>query len=127
MDQADHNRIIHGVFITRAVIILIVGKELAEIYMYVFSQWTKILMLCSYAKKRCMSHPWVETVMWVILRFMTRGSWNEKIHQDNILMSSWVVELRYQNSSMFFSLASLFLWKVKLEALFITFMPSPIC
>ncbi|OEL15205.1 hypothetical protein BAE44_0023776 [Dichanthelium oligosanthes] len=88
MDKTDQNRITHGVFITRVILILIVSKELAEIYIYVFSQWTKVLMLCNYAKRRCMRHWLVEAVIRVLLCFMNRGRWNEKIRQHNMLISS---------------------------------------
>uniref|UniRef100_A0A0A9DFG5 DUF4220 domain-containing protein n=1 Tax=Arundo donax TaxID=35708 RepID=A0A0A9DFG5_ARUDO len=88
MDQADSNKITHGVFITRVIIALIIGKELAEIYIYVFSQWTKVLMLCSYTKHQWSRHPLVEMAMRALLGLMTRGSWNEKIRQHNLLISS---------------------------------------
>lgn len=93
MDKADRNRITHGVLITRIIVALIVGKELAEIYMYIFSQWTKVLMLSSYAKHRCLRHPLMESVMRVMLFFMTRDRWDEKICQHNILISTRAVKL----------------------------------
>uniref|UniRef100_A0A0A9C404 DUF4220 domain-containing protein n=1 Tax=Arundo donax TaxID=35708 RepID=A0A0A9C404_ARUDO len=88
MDQADRNKITHGVFITRVIIALIIGKELAEIYIYVFSQWTKVLMLCSYAKRQWSRHPLVETTMRALLGLMTRRTCNEKISQHNLLIST---------------------------------------
>jgi hypothetical protein len=87
MDLSDRNRITHGVFFTRIVIVFIVYKELAEIYMYVFSQWTKVLILCNYTKRRCLQHPLVETAMRVMLYFIRRDDyWNEVICQHNLLI-----------------------------------------
>ncbi|KAL6600356.1 hypothetical protein ACP70R_045156 [Stipagrostis hirtigluma subsp. patula] len=94
MAKEDHNIIRHGAFITRFMVALIISKELAEIYIYVFSQWTKVLMLCSYAKHRCLRHPLVEMVMKAVLFFIIRGTWDEKISQHNILIS--VHCLRYK-------------------------------
>ncbi|KAL6654181.1 hypothetical protein ACP70R_007646 [Stipagrostis hirtigluma subsp. patula] len=88
MAKADHNRITHGVFITRIMVALIVIKELAEIYLYVFSQWTKVLMLCNYAKHQCLRLPLVGWVMKAMLFPMIRGKWDEKIRQHNILISA---------------------------------------
>ncbi|RLM70093.1 hypothetical protein C2845_PM17G13340 [Panicum miliaceum] len=94
MDQSDRNRITHGVFFTRIVIAFIVYKELAEIYMYVFSQWTKVLKLCNYTKRRCLRHPLVETAMRVMLYFIRRDDyWNEIIRQHNLLISSAAVRV----------------------------------
>ncbi|KAF8779140.1 hypothetical protein HU200_002813 [Digitaria exilis] len=88
MDQADHNRITHGVFITHVIIFLIAVKELAEVYLYVFSQWTKVLILCSYVKHRCMRQWLVETAMRVLLCFISRGTWDQKIRQHNLLIAT---------------------------------------
>ncbi|KAL6908243.1 hypothetical protein ACP4OV_002413 [Aristida adscensionis] len=94
MDQADHNKITHGVFITRVIIALIIGKELAEICIYVFSQWTVVLMLCSYAKHGCLRHVPVEMATWMMLRLMTwRGRWNERIRQHNLLIATHRMKL----------------------------------
>ncbi|WVZ50571.1 LOW QUALITY PROTEIN: hypothetical protein U9M48_001813 [Paspalum notatum var. saurae] len=89
MDRADHNRITHGVLITRLIVALIIGKEMAEIYLYVFSQWTKVLLLCSYAKHRCLRrYPLVEGAMRALLSFMTRDRWDGEIRQYNILIAA---------------------------------------
>ncbi|OEL16023.1 hypothetical protein BAE44_0022958 [Dichanthelium oligosanthes] len=82
MDQSDHNRITHGVFITSVIIAQIIGKELAEIYIYVFSQWTVrvVLMLCTYAKHPRLRNLLVEAVMRMVPRLMTWMG-REKFHK----------------------------------------------
>lgn len=105
MDQADRNTITHGVFITRLIVALIVCKELSEIYLYVFSQWTKVLILCKHVRSLCLRHPLVETVTSKPVRslslrhrlvemvtrmvfwFINRGEWNQNIGQYNLLIS----------------------------------------
>ncbi|XP_020154393.1 uncharacterized protein [Aegilops tauschii subsp. strangulata] len=86
MDKADNNIITHGVAVTRVIVGLIVAKELSEVYLYVFSNWSKVLMICMYVKHRCLRHPVVEaamrTVFWPI-----GGKWNQKISQCNLLIS----------------------------------------
>lgn len=105
MDQADRNTITHGVFVTRLIVALIVCKELSEIYLYVFSQWTKVLILCKHVRSLCLRHPLVETVTSKPVRslslrhrlvemvtrmvfwFINRGEWNQNIGQYNLLIS----------------------------------------
>ncbi|TVU24197.1 hypothetical protein EJB05_26615, partial [Eragrostis curvula] len=112
MDPADRNKITHGVFITHVIVALIMGKELAEIYIYVFSQWTKVLILCSYAKRQGSWHPLIGKVMRVFLSFMSRGSWNEKIRQHNLLISTRGVKL----PKFTFHMGSKFPTGIKMEA-----------
>jgi hypothetical protein len=54
---AADQSISHGVFVTRVLVSLIICKELAEIYLYVFSGWTKVLLLCSYVHLQASSEP----------------------------------------------------------------------
>ncbi|KAL6890102.1 hypothetical protein ACP4OV_008865 [Aristida adscensionis] len=88
MAKADHSRITHGVLTTRLLIAVIICKELAEICLYVFSQWTKVLILCNYAKHQCLRPALLRKVMNAILFFRIRGKWDEKIRQHNILISA---------------------------------------
>ncbi|CAO2147823.1 unnamed protein product [Urochloa humidicola] len=67
MDPADRNRITHGVFITRLMVGIIVLKELSEIFIYWFSRWAKVLLLCNYVQHQCWRHPMMEMVMRFIL------------------------------------------------------------
>ncbi|CAL4983202.1 unnamed protein product [Urochloa decumbens] len=111
MDQSDRNRITHGVFITRAIITIIIIKEVVEIYMYVFSQWTKVLIVCSFTKHRCMRHWLMEAVVRVLLCIRNRGTWNEKIRQHNLVISTRKLKL----GNFFFVLRGEFLTGIKLE------------
>ena len=86
MDQADKNIITHGVSVTRIIIGLIIAKELLEVYLYVFSQWNKVLMICMYVKHRCLRNAIVEAAMRSMFWFI-RGKWNQKIFQYNLLIS----------------------------------------
>ncbi|KAF6997986.1 hypothetical protein CFC21_014146 [Triticum aestivum] len=86
MDQADKNIITHGVIVTRIIISLIIAKELSEVYLYVFSQWTKVLMICMHVKHRCWQHPMVEAAMRMMFWFI-RGKWDHMIFQYNFLIS----------------------------------------
>uniref|UniRef100_A0A0D9XU96 DUF4220 domain-containing protein n=1 Tax=Leersia perrieri TaxID=77586 RepID=A0A0D9XU96_9ORYZ len=95
MDQADRNTITHGVFITRLMVALIVGKELLEIYLYVFSQWTKVLVLCNNVKHSGMRHPKVETATRALCWFITRGKWNQMIRQHNLFISPKWLKVRF--------------------------------
>ncbi|KAF8721077.1 hypothetical protein HU200_023493 [Digitaria exilis] len=87
-EKANIVRSTHGVLITRLIVALIAVKELAGIYMYVFSQWTEVLMLCNYATRRWLRHPLAEGVMRVLLTFINRGQWDDTICQHNILIST---------------------------------------
>jgi hypothetical protein len=86
MDQADKNIITHGVTVTRVIVGLIIAKELLEAYIYVFSQWNKVLMICRYTKHRCLQHWMVEAAMRMVFWFI-RGKWDQKIFQYNLLIS----------------------------------------
>ncbi|KAL6893723.1 hypothetical protein ACP4OV_007821 [Aristida adscensionis] len=86
MDKADRNRITHWVFITYLIVALIIVKEVAEIHLYVFSQWTKVVILRNYAKHRCLRNPIVEKALWMVLSFgRTRPSWQLEIDRYNLL------------------------------------------
>ncbi|KAM3413272.1 hypothetical protein ACQJBY_004442 [Aegilops geniculata] len=86
MDQADKNIITHGVIVTRIIVGLIIAKELSEVYLYVFSQWNKVLMICMYVKHRCWRNLIVEAVMRTMFWFI-RSKWDQRIFQYNLLIS----------------------------------------
>ncbi|VAH23743.1 unnamed protein product [Triticum turgidum subsp. durum] len=86
MDQADKNTIAHRVIFTHIILGLIVAKELLEVYQYVFSQWTKVLMICRYIKHRSLRNPAVEAVMGMMFCFI-RGKWDQRIFHYNLLVS----------------------------------------
>lgn len=83
MDQADENIITHGVTVTRVIVGLIIVKELLEVYQYVFSQWTKVLLICKYIKHRCMQNRMVEAAMRKMFWFVRR-KWDQTIFQYNL-------------------------------------------
>uniref|UniRef100_J3N9L6 DUF4220 domain-containing protein n=1 Tax=Oryza brachyantha TaxID=4533 RepID=J3N9L6_ORYBR len=87
MDLADKNRITHGVFITRFIIGLIITKELWEIYIYAFAPWSKVQMMCLYVKHRCLRNLLVEKAIRLLFCLITRGKWNRKIYQYNLLLA----------------------------------------
>ncbi|KAM3413269.1 hypothetical protein ACQJBY_004439 [Aegilops geniculata] len=86
MDQADENIITHGVTVTRVIVGLIIVKELLEVYQYIFSQWTKVLLICKYIKHQCMQNRMVEAAMRMMFWFV-RCKWDQKIFQYNLLIS----------------------------------------
>uniref|UniRef100_A0A0D9XU74 DUF4220 domain-containing protein n=1 Tax=Leersia perrieri TaxID=77586 RepID=A0A0D9XU74_9ORYZ len=84
----DMVRITNGSFVTYFIIVLVVTKEVWEIVIYVFSQWTKVLILCKYVKDARLHFRVVESVLRIFLKLMINWKWNQKIRQRNILVSS---------------------------------------
>uniref|UniRef100_A0ACD5V987 Uncharacterized protein n=1 Tax=Avena sativa TaxID=4498 RepID=A0ACD5V987_AVESA len=90
IDPADlkRNGITRGVFITCFIVGLIIVKEMAEIMMYVFSQWTKVQMICMHIKCPRFGRCWlVVRAMRCMFRLIKKGKWKQKICQYNILIS----------------------------------------
>ncbi|KAI5020759.1 hypothetical protein ZWY2020_045647 [Hordeum vulgare] len=87
MDQADENIITHGVMFTRVIVSLIIVKELLEVCQYVFSQWTKVLLICRHVKHRWMQNWMVEAAMRMMFCFV-RHKWDPKFFQYNLLISN---------------------------------------
>ncbi|XP_037479823.1 uncharacterized protein LOC119356937 [Triticum dicoccoides] len=111
MDQADKNIITHGVIVTRIIVGLIIAKELSEVYLYVFSQWNKVLMICMYVKHRCWRNLIVEAVMRTMFWFI-RSKWDQRIFQYNLLISD---SHRWNKFHRIFKLAK-FPTRMKLES-----------
>ncbi|KAM0842435.1 hypothetical protein ACQ4PT_058370 [Festuca glaucescens] len=91
IDPADlqRNGITRGVFITCYIVGLIIVKEMAEIIMYVFSQWTKVHMICMHIKCRGFGGCWlVVKAMRCMFKLIRKGKWKHKIRQYNLLISS---------------------------------------
>ncbi|KAG2632413.1 hypothetical protein PVAP13_2NG092100 [Panicum virgatum] len=107
IDPKDRSGITHGVLITRFIVALIIAKEISEILMYVFSQWTKVLMICMHINYprlgRCCL---VEMAMTVMFKLIGKGKWNRKIRQYNLLISSRLLKI---------TAARLFPTSIKLE------------
>lgn len=85
----ERNGISNGVFISCSIIVLIIVKEIAEIIMYVFSQWTKVHMICMHIKCPRFGRCWlVVTAMRCMFRLIRKGKRKQKIRQYNLLISS---------------------------------------
>uniref|UniRef100_A0A0D3HIR0 DUF4220 domain-containing protein n=1 Tax=Oryza barthii TaxID=65489 RepID=A0A0D3HIR0_9ORYZ len=91
-------RISHGVFVTHCIIAILVIRELWEIIVYVFSQWTNVLIICSYIRLRGRQGCWIQglrlwmmekvarIMFWLIGRGRSRRDRN--IRQCNLVMSA---------------------------------------
>ncbi|WVZ59015.1 hypothetical protein U9M48_009225, partial [Paspalum notatum var. saurae] len=85
------SRVHHGVVFTWILLSLLGAKEMIEIYGYVFSDWTKVLLVCNYVR-----HPWWlrGPVMEMIVRLLCRHSpakrWHGRIGQYNLVSESGV-------------------------------------
>jgi hypothetical protein len=88
IDPNDKNRIVHGVFVTRFFIAIIIAKELWEIYIYVFAPWTKVQMICMYIQHQCLRRPLVEKFWRLLLWSMPTSKWKRQIRQYNLLISA---------------------------------------
>ncbi|CAM0874633.1 unnamed protein product [Alopecurus aequalis] len=86
-------RITHGELVTRAMILIMVCRELWEIGVFVLSQWTKVVIICHYI--RLQQRPgWIpmlqrfmtEKVARIMFRVIRRGRWDQNIQQYNLLM-----------------------------------------
>jgi hypothetical protein len=88
-DPKDPSGITHGVSTTRFIVFLIIFKEMLEILMYLFSQWTKVLMICKHVNgsrwwRSCLA----EKGMRIMFKLIRKGKWNQNIRQYNLLISS---------------------------------------
>ncbi|CAM0874622.1 unnamed protein product [Alopecurus aequalis] len=92
-------RISHGVLVTHFLIFIVVFRELLEIWVYVISQWTKVLVVCHYIRLKLngsegrvsrMHRRIVEKVARIMFRIINRGHWDQQIQQHNLLMAARV-------------------------------------
>ncbi|XBH83932.1 hypothetical protein VPH35_072227 [Triticum aestivum] len=102
-------RVTHGVGVTRCIIAIIACRELWEIRIYVWSQWTKFLIICQYIRllplrpvegeaRVQVSQGWItklhRLMMGKAARFMFRhvgrATWDQKISQYNLISRSVV-------------------------------------
>lgn len=91
IDPADlqRNGITRGLFISYIIVGLIIVKEMAEIMMYVFSQWTKVHLICMHIKCPGFGRCWlVVKAMRCMFRVIRKGKWKHQIRQYNLLISS---------------------------------------
>jgi hypothetical protein len=79
-------RVHHGVFFTSVLLSLLGLTEIIDVAGYVFSDWTKVLLVCNYAR-----HPWwlrgwvMEIVVRLLCRFSPVKRWHGKMGQYNLL------------------------------------------
>uniref|UniRef100_A0ACD5T6Q5 Uncharacterized protein n=1 Tax=Avena sativa TaxID=4498 RepID=A0ACD5T6Q5_AVESA len=85
------SRVTRGVPVSYAIIFLIILKELWEVYVYVFSQWTKVWMLYVYITEPNLQCSLMRGVLRVMFRLVTRGQWDQQVGQYNIFIqcSEW--------------------------------------
>ncbi|CAL4994922.1 unnamed protein product [Urochloa decumbens] len=90
-------RITHGVLFTRCIIGIIVCREIVEVGVYVLSQWTKVWIVCCYVKLELENRQGrigtlhrlvVEKLGRIMFSVVTRGRWDKRIRQYNLLMSA---------------------------------------
>lgn len=90
-------RITHGVFITHGIIAILVVRELWEIGVYAFSQWTNVVIACRYIRLKARQgwlwrpHCWImEKVARIMFRLIRRGRSrrDRQINQYNLVMTS---------------------------------------
>ncbi|KAF8673372.1 hypothetical protein HU200_048935 [Digitaria exilis] len=93
-DKANLITVTRGVPVSYGIIFLIIVKELCEIIVYVFSQWTKVWMLCMYiTKQKLQSSLMMQRAVRVMFRLVTRGQWDQHVGQYNILIQCLQVKL----------------------------------
>ncbi|CAO2147899.1 unnamed protein product [Urochloa humidicola] len=93
-NKGMHVRITHGVLIAHCVIAVVLCRELIEAAIYVFSQWTKVRIICHYIKLKLQGrrHGLVGLMMMeklarIMFRIISRGRWDQRIVQYNLLMA----------------------------------------
>jgi hypothetical protein len=105
-------RITHGVLVTHFLIFIVVFRELLEIWVYVMSQWSKVLVVCHYIRIKLKgSEGWLprlhsrilEKVARILFRIIQRGQWNQEIQQHNLLMAA----ARFQKRNIRYATTSL--------------------
>ncbi|KAM0890948.1 hypothetical protein ACQ4PT_026724 [Festuca glaucescens] len=97
IDPADlqRNGITRGLFISYIIVGPIIVKEMAEIMMYVFSQWTKVHLICMHIKCPGFGRCWlVVKAMRCMFRLTRKGKWKHRIRQYNLLISSRLMKVK---------------------------------
>nr|XP_034569731.1 uncharacterized protein LOC117834213 [Setaria viridis] len=88
-----------GVFVTHCVIAVVVCRELMEVGVYALSQWTKVAIVCHHVRLRArgggcrrilpirrLRRLLVEKVARIVFSIISRGRWDQRIRQYNLLM-----------------------------------------
>ncbi|KAF7053041.1 hypothetical protein CFC21_061040 [Triticum aestivum] len=88
-------RVTHGVGVTRWIIAIITYRELWEIRIYVWSQWTRVVIICHYVRllpqQGCISmlkRLVMEKAARFLFRHVGRSCWNQEIQQYNLILES---------------------------------------
>lgn len=87
--QDEFGRVHHGVVFTWILLSLLGAKEIWEIITYVFSDWTKVLLLCKYVEQ-----PWwlrgrvAKSAVRKLCRCPLFKRWHGKVGQLNLLFST---------------------------------------
>jgi Domain of unknown function (DUF4220)/Protein of unknown function, DUF594 len=87
--EGNFSHVIHGynvdAFITWGILLFIVFKETWEILIYLFSDWTKVVLISAYVEHTCMENWLVENFIWLLCKCSMVGRWHGKIDQYNFL------------------------------------------
>ncbi|RLM57772.1 uncharacterized protein C2845_PM18G01800 [Panicum miliaceum] len=94
--KQKHVTITHGVLIAHCVIAVVLCRELVEAAIYVFSQWTKVRIICHYVKlklQRRRRHGRIamavtEKLARIMFRIISRGRWDQRVIQYNLLTAA---------------------------------------
>lgn len=92
--NGKHVTITHGVLVAHCVIAIVLCRELIEAGIYVFSQWTKVRIICHYIRLKLqlrrrqgsVGMATMEKLARIMFRLINRGRWNQRIVQYNLLM-----------------------------------------
>ncbi|KAJ1700842.1 hypothetical protein LUZ63_000621 [Rhynchospora breviuscula] len=87
--EDNFNRIVHGrnvdIIITWCILIFILLKETWEISLYLFSDWTKIVLISTYVECTFLKHGLMEKLIRFLCNISIAGRWHDKIDQYNFL------------------------------------------
>lgn len=87
--EGDFAHVIHGynvdMLITWGMLLLILLKETWEILIYLFSDWTKVMLVSMYVECACMRNWLMENFIWLLCKYSMVGRWHGKIDQYNFL------------------------------------------